>query len=112
MSYPDNSARSSLQRERQSLIAIEQLLDTVNLRQLTEDNIYRLENDLRRIIVEIREAPIEYFESKEAVLANLRKASDQLNTSLELSGKKGKTIRFYEALRKCQAFLEDALRHW
>lgn len=113
MSYLGNSARSSPQRERQSLVTIEQLLDTVNLRQLTGENLSRLENDLYRIIVAIHKAPIENFESKEEILINLHEALNQLGIAVDCSDRQGKSSRlFYQALRQCQASMIKALECW
>jgi hypothetical protein len=88
---------------------IEKLLETEDLREFDEDTIKRLAEELHEMIVDICNEPTEmsqFISPKEAVLADLRNASNQLNLAWNQADKNGKSVRFYHYLRRCREYLE------
>jgi hypothetical protein len=88
---------------------IKKLLETEDLREFDGDIIERLAEELHEMIRSIRDEPatvLPFAPPKEAVLANLRNASAQLNLAWNQLGAKGKPIRFYHCLLRCKEYLE------
>jgi hypothetical protein len=98
---------------RRHLVSIESWLASSNPRTYTASTISQLENQLREIIMSVRSIPEGHgIQSKQRILANLREACDQLNSSMDLIEREGKTGQFYHQLRVCQEYLGNALAYW
>lgn len=106
--------RTGLKSKR--LSAIETLLDTDDLRKLTDDVLSDLEIELRELIIDFRKSqeytPGQLILSKQSLLQNLRSASIQLNLAREANETKGRTARHYHYLSACKELLEKAYEQY
>ena len=102
--------------QRNRITEWEKLFDTITLRDLTVNSISLLEGDLREIITGLRNIPYKnmdiYISNVDYVLTQLRGACDQLNPSLDILEKRGRTPQYYRHLRGCQKCLSNVLRYW
>ncbi len=98
------------------LSAIEILLDTDDLRKLTDDVLSDLEIELRELIIDFRKSqeytPGQFISSKQSLLQNLRSASIKLNLAREENETKRRTARYYHYLSACKELLEKAYEQY
>lgn len=99
-----------------SLSAIETLLETENLRILTDNVLYDLEAELHELIIDVRNSQehtsTQSILSKQSLLQNLRTASIKLNLAREQNETKGKTSRYYHYLSACKELLEKVYEQY
>lgn len=98
----------------QSLLKnIEDLLETENFREFTEETLHSLTEQVREIIKAIRSIPDKnvhlYLLSREAILRTLRSAVVELNLALDQLTSEGRTPGFYKNLLAFQEYFEKAL---
>jgi hypothetical protein len=89
-----------------------QLLESENLREFTEENIQYVAEQLREIIIEIRDLPDKgvymFALSRDAMLKHLRNGVIELYLALDQLEKKGRTSRFYKYLLNFQEYFQKA----
>src|SRR3989442_1088133 len=99
--WTDNDAGEAANRQDEAslvqkrLPAIKKLLETENLRALSDDTLYELETELNELIIDVRNSPegvpATPMISKKSLLHNLRSASIKLNQAWDQIEFRGKT---------------------
>lgn len=108
------SKQDEAKDRRNRIVSIENTLGTANSLEFTGDSVSKFISHITNTIKWVRASDenVSYKQSKDAVLANLRKARIKLSSSVVEYTKKGRTEKFFLLIEDGRASLDKSLKAW